>query len=122
MGRSRAVGLLLVSVAAGMTGAVGAASPAPHHASLPIANRGGTMVVKVTDFDPAREKVVSAALRQGAELVNAHTQVNFEGRKLGRLRFRMASDRLALLLPEVRVVCQLYSENVHTGESLSEAA
>ena len=120
MGRLGAVRVLVVSVAVGSTCAAGMASPARSHPFLTVANRGGTLVVKVTDYDPAREKVISAALRQGAELLNSHTQVNFEGRKLGWLRFRMASDRLPLLLPEVRAVGKLYSEHVQTGDFRSE--
>src|SRR5207247_1544499 len=100
--------------------AAGATSHGGQHASLPTANRGGTMVVKVTDYEPAREQVIRAAEQQGAELLNSHTQVNFEGRKLGWLRFRMASDRLPLLLPEVRAVGKLYSEHLQTGDHRSE--
>ena len=89
--RSRAIGILAASLAAGSVSAGGQGSQAGYRPSMATANRGGTLVVKVTDYDPAREKVLSAALQQGADLVNSHTQVNFEGRKLGWLRFRMAT-------------------------------
>jgi hypothetical protein len=101
-------------------GAAASAAPARARPSVPAANRGGTLVVKVTDFDPAREKVIGAAVGQGAELIGSHTQVNFEGRKLGWLRFRMPSDRLARLLPEVRAVGKLYSEHAQTSDCRSE--
>ena len=120
MGRSRAIGILAASLAAGSASAAGRASQAGYRPSMAAANRGGTVVVKVTDYDPARERILSAALQQGAELLNSHTQVNFEGRKLGWPRFRMASDRLPLLLPSVHAVGKLYSEHLVTSDHRSE--
>jgi hypothetical protein len=101
-------------------GAAASATPTRARPSVPAANRGGTLVVKVTDFDPAREKVIGAAVGHSAELLDSHTQVNFEGRKIGWLRFRMPSDRVSRLLPEVRAVGKLYSEHAQTSDHQSE--
>jgi hypothetical protein len=85
-----------------------------------VLTRGGSIVLKVVDYDPARERVLGAALQQGAALLGSRTEVNFEGKKHGWLRFRLAADRLPLLLPSVRTVGKLYAESIRTGDDTSQ--
>jgi hypothetical protein len=107
---------LMVWGAARAAGTGAASAPAPTRVPL----RSGSVAVKVTDFDIARQQVLDAALRQGAELLRSRTEVNYQGKKHGWVWFRVAADRLPLLLPAVRGVGKLYAENLSTAEHASE--
>jgi hypothetical protein len=118
----------VIAVIFGM-GVVGAATagqaPAPKapdevRASLRIPSRGGTIALKVTDYDRAQQAVLTAAQAQGAELLHSRTEVNFQGKQNGWMRLRLAADRLPLLLSEIRSVGKLYSENRSTEDHTSE--
>jgi hypothetical protein len=87
---------------------------------LRMPSRGGTVAVKVSDYDAARESVQRAALRQGAELLDARTEVSFQGKKHGWMRFRLAADRLPLLLTAIHAAGKLYAENLTSAEHASE--
>jgi hypothetical protein len=89
-------------------------------ASQRVPLRNGTVAVKVTDFDAARQQVLDAAHQQGAELLKSRTEVNYQGKKHGWIWFRVAADRLPLMLPTVRSVGKLYAENLSTAEHTSE--
>jgi hypothetical protein len=108
----------LVIESAGST--AGQAPQRPEASPQGVLTRGGSIVLKVVDYDPAREKALSAALQQGAALLSSRTEVNFEGKKHGWLRFRLAADRLPLLLPSVRTVGKLYAESIRTGDETSQ--
>ena len=83
--------------------------------------RGGTIVLKVTDYDSARQAVVSAAREQGAEgVLSSRTEVDYQGKQHGWMRLRVSADRLTLLLPVVRGVGKLYAERMNTQDHTSE--
>jgi hypothetical protein len=89
-------------------------------ASQRVPIRSGAIAVKVTDYDAARQQLLDAAQRQGAELLKSRTEVNSQGKKHGWLWFRVAADGLPLLLPAVRGVGKLYAENLATAEHTAE--
>jgi hypothetical protein len=82
--------------------------------------RGGTVAVKVVDYDTARQKVLDVGLAQGAELLDSQTRVNFQGKKDGWLRFRLPSDRLPALVRAAHETGKLYSEAITTNDHASE--
>ena len=90
----------------------------PVHAEVPV--RGGSIVVKVADYEAARQETLKAAGAEGAELLGARTVVDGEGRKHGELRFRLPAPQLPALLGSVRSVGRLYGENVTTTDHASE--
>jgi hypothetical protein len=118
MKRAAVVGRMVVTVLA----VAGAGECAPHSAAVPprIPTRGGTVAVKVTDYDRARQEVLAAAEAQGAELVDSRTQVNYQGKQHGWMRFRLDADRLPQLLPAVRHAGKLFAENASTVDHTSE--
>jgi hypothetical protein len=105
-----------VAAAEARRGGMGLREAAP----LEMPTRTGMIAVKVIDFDAARQRVLDAALQQGAELLKSRTEVNYQGKKHGWIWFHVAADRLALLLPVVRSAGKLYAENVATAEHASE--
>jgi Domain of unknown function (DUF4349) len=115
--RAGALAAVLMASGVARAAAVGA-ERAPVPLRLPI--RNGMIAVKVVDYDAARQRVLDAALQQGAELLKSRTEVNFQGKKHGWMWFHIAADRLALLLPVVRGAGKLYAENVATAEHASE--
>jgi hypothetical protein len=83
-------------------------------------DRNGTVVLKVPDYDTARRLILGTALAQGAELMDARTQVNEKGRKHGWLSLRVGADHLAGLLPALDNAGKLYAEEVQTTDHISE--
>jgi Domain of unknown function (DUF4349) len=119
VGPCRAGALAAVLMASGVARAVAVgAERAPVPLRLPI--RNGMIAVKVVDYDAARQRVLDAALQQGAELLKSRTEVNFQGKKHGWMWFLVAADRLPRLLPEVLGVGKLYAENLATTEHTPE--
>jgi len=115
----------LVLTLSGAAYAQGHPSPASSTAAVPPAvlampARGGAVTLKVDDYSAARRRVLDAARAQGAEVVDARTDVTEKGRRHGWLRLRLGSDRLPALLGEVRQVGKLYAEKVGTAELVSE--
>lgn len=84
-------------------------------ASQRVPIRSGAIAVKVTDYDAARQQLLDAAQRQGAELLKSRTEVNYQGKRHGWLWFRVAADRLPLLLPAVRGVASQRSSRASQG-------
>lgn len=82
--------------------------------------RSATIVLKVPDFDAARQRVLDAARARGAQLMDAKTAVNEKGKKHGWVRLRLSADRLPGLLPALGGAGKLYSENVQTADHVSE--
>jgi hypothetical protein len=74
----------------------------------------------VIDYDAARQRLLDAALGQGAELADARMEGNFQGKKHGWMRFRMEADRLPALLAAVQGVGKLYSQHLTSAEHISE--
>jgi uncharacterized protein DUF4349 len=116
------LGIMMLGVAgATAAGPISAArAPDAVSASLRIPSRGGTIALKVTDYDRARQAVLAAAQEQGAEVLHSKTEVNFQGKQQGWVRLRLAADRLPLFLGEVRGVGKLYAENIATEDHTSE--
>jgi len=88
-------------------------------AAAPIL-RGGTITLKVDDFEAARRKIVAAAEAQGATLADARVEVNDKGRRHGWIRLAIPADQLGALLADVRASGKLYSENITTNNRASE--
>jgi hypothetical protein len=101
-----------------MAGAGRAQSEAGVLPGMPV--RSGVVVIKVADYEAARQQALRFALEQGAQLFDARTRVDEKGRKHGWLRLRLAADRLPRLLPAVRGVGTLYSESIATEDRGSE--
>src|SRR5438045_3913468 len=55
---------------------------------------GGEIILKVPQFEAARERILKALAIQGAQLIDAKTLVNEKGRKHGWVTVRLAADRL----------------------------
>ena len=85
-----------------------------------ITERRGEVIVKVDNFEAARERILKALALQGAELVNAKTLVNEKGRKHGWVTVRLAADRLPDALPVVWSAGKLTAENIVTSDQTSE--
>lgn len=90
----------------------------PQQATLLV--RGGTVTLKVADFNAARQSVLSIAQSKSAVLLDARTLVTEKGRKHGWLRLRLDADRLDQLLPAVKQTGMLYAENLRTSDRASE--
>ena len=106
---------VLVAATAGRAGAQDARPPG---ARMPV--RNGTITVKVDQYDVARQQVLDAARQQGAEVLDAKTEVDEKGKKHGWMRLRLSLDRLPRLVPSVHGVGKLYSENLSTAETVSQ--
>jgi Domain of unknown function (DUF4349) len=89
-------------------------------ASAAMSKRRGEIVVKVPQFEAARERILKALSLQGAELIDAKTRVNEKGRKHGWITVRLASDRLADALPVIRTAGKLAVENIITSDNTSD--
>ena len=96
----------------------GQTPPAPTGAAM--LDRSATVVLKVPDYDAARQRVLDAARARGAQLMDAKTQVNEKGQKHGWVHLRLSADRMPGLLPVLGNVGKLYSENVETADHVSE--
>jgi hypothetical protein len=117
----RVIGVLaLMIIAASAAGAWAQGPGGGATASPRIPSRGGAIVLKVTDYERARREVLEAARAQGAELLQSRTEVNFQGKQHGWMRFRVGAERLPALLPAVRGVGRLYAENLTTADHTSE--
>jgi hypothetical protein len=109
-------GVLVLLACATRAAAVGTREPV----QVRVPSRGGTVVVKVRDYDQARQAVLSAALQHGAELLNSRTEADYQGKQHGWMRFRLAADRLPLLLAGTRSVGRPYAENFTAADHTSE--
>jgi hypothetical protein len=94
-------------------------SPQPNLNSQ-LLSRSGTIVLKVPDYDAARQQVLETAQIQGAELMDAKTKVDPKGRKSGWMHLRVSAPRLPALLPAVGRVGRLYADNVQSTDNTSE--
>jgi hypothetical protein len=88
-------------------------------ATTSMTGRRGEVVVKVEQFEAARERILKALAVQGAELIEAKTLVNEKGRKHGWITVRLASDRLPDALPVVRTAGKLSAEDIATADNTS---
>ncbi len=82
--------------------------------------RGGTITLKVDNFDDARRQIIAAAQEQGATLADARVEVNGKGRRHGWLRLSLPAENLTPMLAAVRASGKLYSENIITNDRASE--
>lgn len=119
MGRWEVMAVMAGLTLVGAARATGGASPRTAEGRQVVQPEGGIVVVKVADYDPAREKVLAAALRLGAEVLHSRTEVDFQGKKVGRLQLRLPAERLPLLLPAVHAVGKLYAESIRTRDETS---
>jgi hypothetical protein len=88
--------------------------------SAPMSFTGGAITLKVANYDEARQKVLEAAQREGAELIDAKTNVTENGRRHGWVRLRFPAERMPVLLGQVRMNGTLYAEKVSTTDNASE--
>ena len=82
--------------------------------------RGSSIVVKVRDYSAAREQVLAAARREGAELLDGRTIVNGKGKVHGWMNLRLSADRIHALQQSIRAAGVLHSEALDTTDNLSE--
>jgi hypothetical protein len=115
---------LLLTASVGMAFARGEADETDQESTTYGPVQSATVAVvdmKVVDYENARRQVSSAALAQGAKLVDLHTWVDPKGRKHGWIRFTLPSERLAAALPPVYAVGKLYSEKMTTADYKSDS-
>ena len=84
-----------------------------------IAIRGGSIILKVPDFQTARAAALNLADKYGAELREAETQVNLSGQKHGDLLFQLDSGKLGAMVGDLRDIGKLYSERLQTTDQTS---
>jgi hypothetical protein len=85
-----------------------------------VTGHRGEIIIKVDQFEAARERILQALAIQGAQLLDAKTLVNEKGRKHGWITIRLAGDRLPDALPVVRSAGKLSAENITTWDHTSE--
>jgi len=92
--------------------------PAPAEPPAVLA-RSANIVLKVPDYQAARETLLTLAGRYGGQLRQARTEVNDLGQKHGQLTLQLAATDLDRLVDEIRRVGKLYSEHVQTTDQTS---
>ena len=107
---------LLCALAAGA--ACSGKEPAPAEPPAVLA-RSASIVVKVPDYQAARDRVVTLTRRFGGHLRQARTEVNLLGQKHGSLTLQLAATDLDRFVDELRKVGKLYSEHVQTTDRTS---
>ncbi|MEO7717378.1 MAG: DUF4349 domain-containing protein [Capsulimonas sp.] len=119
-----AAALAAVLLATAGTGSVAqSTSGATHDSSASVAaliQRGGTVTVKVMDYDMARAQVMESAQRQGAELLEAKTIVNAKGAKHGWVSFSLPAERTGAFLPGAYGLGKLYAEHITAVSGASD--
>lgn len=93
--------------------------PGSNSAQLQMPVRGGSLALKVSDFVAARQQVIDAAAKVGAEVTGGKTFVSEKGRKHGYVNLRLSTDRLPQLLPTIRAAGTLASDDLSTTEQVS---
>jgi hypothetical protein len=96
------------------------AMPQTPELTAQMLERSSTVVLKVPDYDTARRQVLAAAAGQGAEILDAKTQVDEKGKKHGWVSLRVGAGRLPDLLPALQSVGKLYSDAIQTLDNISE--
>ena len=86
--------------------------------SLPV--HSGSLTLKVPDFLAARQRLMSAATNAGAQITGGKTTVDEKGRKHGFVHLSVSADRLPELLPKLRAVGTLASDDLTTVNQSSE--
>jgi len=86
---------------------------------VPITIRSGDIILKVSDFEAARAKVLDLARNHGAKLSDSQTTVNFQGKKDGWLLLQLDADELDALTKDLRSIGKLYSEHMQTTDQTS---
>ena len=85
-----------------------------------LMQRGGSVAVKVVDYDAARVRVLETARRQGAMLLEAKTIVNAKGAKHGWISFSLPAERTGAFLPVAYGLGKLYAEHITAVSGASE--
>jgi hypothetical protein len=108
-----------VKIRAGvLVGLLLTALPAP--AAETPTSRGAVLVLKVADYDATRLNVLALAARHQGEVRSARTEVNFQGKRHGRMTLLVPTGRLDAALAEARGLGRLYSEALGAAEHASE--
>ncbi|BDI28353.1 hypothetical protein CCAX7_004040 [Capsulimonas corticalis] len=111
----------LAAVMLAMAGMRSAAqAPDASESPAPLIQRGGTVAVKVANYDAARTQVMESARMQGAELLEAKTVVNPKGAKNGWISFSLPAERVGAFLPVAYGLGKLYSEHMTATNNDSE--
>lgn len=85
-----------------------------------MAIKGGSIVLKVTDYGEARAQVMRFADARGAVLHQEKSEANFSGERHGEIVLELDSAQLGPLMEQVRGIGKLYSEVVQTSDQTSE--
>ena len=86
----------------------------------PMPVRGASLTLKVGDFAQARARLLDAAAQTGAQIVGGQTVVSEKGRKHGTVVLYLPAESLPKLLPAIRGIGVLASDNITSGDSASE--
>ena len=100
---------------------------AHHHQQLQVSEvrpqiteRSGEIVIKVDDYNAAREQILGALSRLGAELADAKTDVSEKGRRHGWVRVALPVNQLAAALPILRSAGKVAAEKIDTTDNTSD--
>ena len=84
-----------------------------------VSVRSGSIVLKVRDYNQARERVMRLAAERGATSPEEKSVVNFAGERHGDINLELNAAHLGSMMEDVRRVGKLYSELVQTTDETS---
>lgn len=88
----------------------------------PTTLQDASLVLKVDDYDAARNQVLRLGVQHDARILGSSTQVDFQGKKQGWLRLEVTAEKLNELSHSLRGMGKLYSEKLAASDHSSEVA
>jgi hypothetical protein len=112
--------VLLTSLAPALAAGISAepAAEVPRD-SAGVSVRSGSIVLKVSDYDQARSRVMRLAAARGAVLHDEKSEANFSGERHGSIILELDAAQLGPMMEAVRRIGKLYSEHVQTSDQTS---
>jgi len=87
--------------------------------SAGVSIRSGSIVLKVSDYDQARSRVMRLAGARGAVLHEESSEANFSGERHGNIILELDAAQFRPMMEDVRRIGKLYSEQVQTSDQTS---
>ena len=87
----------------------------------PLLERAATLALKVSGFADARQQVLEAAQKGGAQVLDSRTEVNPKGRTHGWLRLGVDAAQMPALLHDLAPLGTLYASHAETTDNTSLA-
>ncbi|MBI3920420.1 MAG: DUF4349 domain-containing protein [Armatimonadetes bacterium] len=88
----------------------------------PTTLRDASLVLKIDDYDAARNQVLRLGGQHNARILGSSTLVNYQGKKQGWLRLAVTAEELNELCHSLRGLGKLYSEKLVASDHTSEVA